>query len=309
MKRRTFAAVAGAAVLVAPSVGRAQNAVVRVITPPVDSADDVFVAKDLGFFAQQGLDVDILPGTNGSAMATAVVSNAVDVGYSDLVTLAKAYLKGIAFVAIAPAALWTAAAPTAALVVAATSSIGAAKDLAGKVIAIPGLATLAEYSPRAWIDQNGGNDATVKFIEMPYSEMPAALIAGRVDAAYVAEPFLTVVRKEARILGYAHNAVAKRFLQSAWFTTAAWAASHPDPVRRFAAAMREAAVWANQRANHVRSGEILAKYAKLDPATIASMERAQFAERLTPALIQPAIDVSAKYGGFTPFPADRIVYR
>jgi NitT/TauT family transport system substrate-binding protein len=307
MKRRVFAALAPLAL--APRAVRAQNTVVRVITPPVDSACDVFVAKELGLFAKHGLDVDIQPGTNGSAMATAVVANAVDVGYSDLVTLAKAYLKGIAFVAIAPAALWTSAAPTAALVVPNGSLVNGAKDLAGKVIAIPGLATLAEYSPRAWIDQNGGNDATAKFIEMPYSEMPAALAAGRVDAAYVAEPFFTVARKDVRVLGYAHNAVAKQFLQSAWFTTATWAAAHPDAVRRFAAAMRDAAQWANQRNNHARSGEILAKYAKLDPATIASMERAQFAERLTPALIQPAIDVSAKYGGFVAFPADRIVYR
>jgi len=282
---------------------------VKVLTPPVDSAGEVFFAKDMGFFARQSLDVDIEPGTNGSAIAAAVSTDAVDIGYSDVVTLAKGYLKGIPFVAIAPAAIWTSAAPVAGLVVPASSPIASAKDLAGKVIAVPGLGTLAEYSPRAWIDQNGGDSTTAKFTEMPYSAMPAALEAGRIDVAYISEPFLALVKKDVRILGYSHNAVAKQFLQSAWFTTPQWAKDHPDVVRRFAAAMRETAAWANQKANQAKSAEILAKYTKIDPATVMAMERARFGDTLTASSIQPAIDVTAKYGKFDPFPADRLIYR
>ena len=289
--------------------GSAQTAKLSVILPPVDTAAEIFIAQDMGFFAKQGLDVQIQPGTNGSAMAAAVSTDAVDIGYSDLVTLAKAHLKGIDFVAVAPAAIWTAAVPTAALVVQTNSPIKTAKDLAGKVIAIPGLSTLAEYSPRAWIDQNGGDDTTVKFIEMPYSAMPAAITAGRIDVAYISEPFLANVQSSVRILGYAHNAVAKEFLQSAWFTTSQWAKDHPDVVRRFAAAMRETATWANQKANYARSGEILAKYSQTDPAVIAKMARATFGVTLSAATIQPAIDVSAKYGNFTAFPASVLIYK
>lgn len=287
----------------------AQTMKLSVLLPPVDTAAEIFIAQDQGFFAQAGLDVQIEPGTNGSAIAAAVSTDAVDIGYSDLVTLAKAHLKGIPFVAIAPAAIWTSAVPTAALVVQTDSPIKTAKDLAGKVIAIPGLATLAEYSPRAWIDQNGGDDSTVKFIEMPYSAMPAAITAGRIDAAYVAEPFLADLRSSVRILGYAHNAVAKEFLQSAWFTTPEWAKAHPELVRRFAAAMRETALWANQKANYPRSGEILAKYSKSDPVVIAKMARATFGVTLTAASIQPAIDVAAKYGDLAGFPASALIYK
>ena len=288
--------------------GDAQTMRLSVLLPPVDTAAEIFIAQDLGFFAKQGLDVQIEPGTNGSAIAAAVSTDAVDIGYSDLVTLAKAHVKGIPFVAVAPAAIWTSAAPTAALVVQAGSPIKSAKDLAGKVIAIPGLATLAEYSPRAWIDENGGDDTTVKFVEMPYSAMPAAITAGRIDAAYIAEPYLADLRSSVRILGYAHNAVAKVFLQSAWFTTPQWAKGHPELVRRFAAAMRETAIWANQKTNYPRSGEILAKYSQTDPAVIAKMARATFGVALTAASIQPAIDVAAKYGDLAGFPASALIY-
>jgi NitT/TauT family transport system substrate-binding protein len=281
---------------------------VSVLGLPIDSAAEVFYAKDLGFFAKQGLDVDIQTGANGSAIAAAVSTDAMDIGYSDLVTLAKAYLKGIPFVAIAPAAIWTSTAPVAGLVVPSGSPIATAKDLAGKTIAVPGLGTLAEHSPRAWIDQNGGDASNAKFIEMPYAAMPAALTAGRIDAAYISEPFLAVVKGQVRVLGYSHDAIAKTFLQSAWFTTPQWANAHADALRRFAAAMRETAIWANNKANQAKSAEILAAYTKIDPATVAAMERARFGESLTPALIQPAIDVTAKYGRFDPFPADKLIY-
>jgi hypothetical protein len=42
---------------------------------------------------------------------------------------------------------------------------------------------------------------------------------------------------------------------------------------------------------------------------IAKMERATFGVNLTAASIQPAIDVSAKYGNFTPFPASTLIYK
>jgi NitT/TauT family transport system substrate-binding protein len=282
---------------------------VHVMVTPIDSAAEVWYAQDMGFFAKQGLNVDIQPGNNGSAIATAVSTDAVDIGYSDLVTLAKGYLKGIPFVAIAPAAIWTSEAPVAGLVVLSTSPVKSAKDLAGKTLAVPGLGTLAEYSPRAWIDQNGGDATATKFLEMPYAAMPAALTAGRIDAAYISEPFFAVVKRDVRVLGYSHNAIAKQFLQSAWFTTPQWAKDHPDLVKRFAAAMRETAQWANQKANKARSADILAKYTKIDPATVAAMERARFGDTLSAASIQPAIDVTAKYGKFESFGADKLMYK
>jgi hypothetical protein len=38
------------------------------------------------------------------------------------------------------------------------------------------------------------------------------------------------------------------------------------------------------------------------------MTRARFGEQLTPALMQPLIDVAAKFGGFNPFPARELIY-
>jgi hypothetical protein len=39
----------------------------------------------------------------------------------------------------------------------------------GLPLATAGLVTVTELSPRAWIDKNGGDSSTIKFIEIPSS--------------------------------------------------------------------------------------------------------------------------------------------
>jgi hypothetical protein len=53
---------------------------------------------------------------------------------------------------------------------------------------------------------------------------------------------------------------------------------------------------------------VFAKYTKMDPAAAAKMTHSHFATQLTPALLQPLIDVSAKYAGFKVFPAQELIY-
>jgi NitT/TauT family transport system substrate-binding protein len=307
--RRALAALLVVTGLAATGGGaRAQTlAPLRVATTPIENGAEVYYAKDMGFFAKAGLDVDIQGIQSGSAVAGAVVSNAVDVGFASLVPLAIAHSKNIPFVLIAPGAVWTQAAKNSGLFVASGSRIRSGKDLDGKVLSTAGRGTLTEFAARAWIDGTGGDASTVKFLEMGYSAMPDALAAGRIDGALINEPYFQVASKDGRLIGYPYDYVAKDFLIAGWFTTAQWAADHPDLVNRFAAAMRETAIWANQPQNQARSAEILEKYTHIDPAVAATMIRVRFGDRLTAAAVQPQIDVSAKYAGFPTFPAQDII--
>jgi hypothetical protein len=65
-------------------------------------------------------------------------------------------------------------------------------------------------------------------------------------------------------------------------------------------------VWANS--NEAQSGQILAKYSNIDPRVLGTMTRSHYAERLDPALLQPLIDVAAKYAKFNSFPAQELIY-
>jgi NitT/TauT family transport system substrate-binding protein len=278
----------------------------RIATVPIDNAAEVYYAKELGFFARAGLDVQIQPIQNSGEIGSAIASGAIDVGYGTLIPLALAHIKNIPFVIIAPATLYTSRAPNSELIVNAASPIRTASDLTGKIVGTNGLGNIAEYGPRVWIDRNGGDSSKVRFIELPFSAMPDALAAGRIDAAWLTEPYLSQTRTTGRVLATALDTIAKEFLIGAWFTTSQWAQDHPDLVRRFAAVMHETALWANR--NPSESAKILVKYTKIEPSVVASMVRSRYAERLSSSLMQPVVDVSAKYGKFATFPAGELLY-
>ena len=290
------------------SIALAQTpVVVRVATTPIENGAEVYYAKEMGFFAKAGLTVDVQSIQSGSAVTGAVASNAVDIGFASIVPLAIAHIKKIPFVLIAPGAVWTQAAKNSGLFVTEASGIRNGKDLTGKILGTAGLGTLTEFAARAWIDGTGGDASTVKFVEMSYSTMPEAMTTGRVAGSLMNEPYFAVAKKTGKLIGYPYDYVAKDFLIGGWFTTSQWASDHRDLVTRFASAMRETAAWANQPQNHAKSAEILEKYTRLDAATAATMIRVHFGDKLTPALVQPQIDVSAKYAGLAGFPAQEII--
>jgi NitT/TauT family transport system substrate-binding protein len=302
-------AFAASAFAVLGSRGSAQTRpVLRVATLPSEAAAEVFYAQEMGFFAGAGLDVEIQIMQNGAAVASAVASNAVDVGWTTPVSIAIARQKGIPFMTIAPAVLYTAAAPFTALFVAQGSTIRTASDLRGKVIGANGLGTMTEYGPRAWIDRNGGDATQVRFLELPFSAMVDSLVAGRVDAAEIGEPALAVAKARNHLLAYPMNAVANEFMFGVWFGATDWVRAHADLVARFASAVHTTATWANAPANQVRSGAILSQYTKIPTAVIATMTRARYGEALTAASMQPVIDVAAHYLHFASFPAQELIY-
>ena len=292
-----------------PAVAQTSETI-RVAAIPIIGAAEPAIAKELGFFSKAGLDVDIQAMQGSAAIASAVVAGAADVGFSAVDTLIAAHQKGIALVIIAPSSEYLSTLPAndAVIVVPANSTARQAKDLNGKTIAVNSLTGIANLSTRVWIDQNGGDSTTVKFVEVPFSAMPVAIESARVDAVQVTEPFIAATAKNGRLLAdHVNAAVAKRFLITAWFSTPQWAAAHAAAVRGFAAAIRETALWANQASNAAKRTEILARYTKIDPAVIATMIPPHYGDQLMPATIQPLVDVTAKYNKFAPFAAQELL--
>jgi NitT/TauT family transport system substrate-binding protein len=287
-------------------IARAQApATLHVATTPLDVGAEVLFAKDEGFFAKEGLDVDVQLMNNGGAIAAAVASGSVDVAQANLVSLASAHERRIPFVLVAPGGTYASDAPTTALVVTKRSPIHAARDLAGRTVAISGIKNITQVAVEMWLAQNGVDAGSVRFIELPFPQMGPALAAGRVDAAVIAEPDLSgVLAGDGRVLADVYDAVGKNFLVGAWFTTTAWSRAHPDLARRFAAAIAQTATWAN--AHQAESARILEKYTKI--AIRSGMRRATWAERLDPAQVQPLIDASARTNVLrAPFPAAELI--
>jgi NitT/TauT family transport system substrate-binding protein len=282
----------------------------RIALIPGDAAGQVFYAQELGLFAKAGLDVQIMNLNNGGAIAAAVVGGSADVGVSNVVSLAVAHERGLPFTILAPGGLALSAAPTnGILAVPVSSPVRSAKDLNGKMIAVDALGSLPNLAGKAWIDANGGDSKTVKYVELGFPEMENAVIAGRVDAVSINLTVDATVNKPGdplRTLGIVYDAISPRFASAVWFTTTTWTTEHPDTIKAFMNVMRQTAVWGN--AHHHESALILAKYTKQTPEQIEGGTRVAYAPDNEAALYQPLIDLSAKYGALkATFPARDIM--
>jgi NitT/TauT family transport system substrate-binding protein len=275
---------------------------------PNEPAALIYYASDNGFFDKAGISVDIAQNASTPAIVSAVASGSYDIAFANITTLALAYSHGLQFVSIAPGVGWVPGRVVGDIMVPLSSTAKTAKDFDGKTFATPGLNTIGEYLPRQWMDKNGGDSSTVKFVEIPFPLQADALASGRVDAAYLVEPFLSMALKKGTVKSFASPdpALGPSYLATVWFTTPQWAKAHPDLVARFASAMREAARWAN--ANPTKVVPILAKEIHADPTITAEAARSYFSERLIPAEVQPWIDVTARYAKFPTFPAADIIY-
>ena len=298
-----------AAVIANPLCLSAQSTdALRVLAFPSENTAEPFFAKDMGFFAKARLDANVTPSSTDSATVAAVLGGSADIGYSSVGTIASAHAKGLPITVIAPASEY--AVPEtrglAAVFVPANSTVRSAKDLNGKTFAVPGLGAIAYVGARDWMDKNGGDSSTVKFVEIPYPAETDLLNSGRFDAAFITEPFVGGAKKVGRLLDYGYTSIAKQFTIGTWFTTRQWATDHPDIVRNYAAVMRQTATWANK--NHDQSGVIFAKYAKIDPQTLAGLTRSHYGERIDTQLMQPIIDSFARYIGFNAFPASELIF-
>ena len=294
-----------------PQPLRAQSTVpvsLKIPIQPTENAMNIAYAKDMGFLSAAGFDVDIAIIQNSSAIIAAVVSGTYEIGYGSIDTLAAIHTKNVGLTLLTPCAEYVQPGSDhlQAILVPANSPIKTAKDLNGKTVAVPTLKSLSETVVRAWTDKNGGDSSTIKFVEVGFPTISAAIDSGRVDAGYLLEPFLGSAMKTARILAYPFSAVASHCIIGAFFTTPEWAKGHRDLIIKFVGAMRTASHWANIHPD--KSVSILAKYTKADPAVIASMGRVHYGDALTPALVQPLIDISAKYNNFATFPAADLIY-
>lgn len=316
MRRRTLLArgAALAALAAAPRAAFAADAPlvpVTVASTPDDTFVAVLYAVRSGMFRAAGLDVRISPqSTSGAAIAAAVLSGTFDIGKSSLTSLLIAHQKGIPFVLIAPGTLYDAKTPYGLLIVPRDSTAKTGKDLNGTVASVAALNSLDEVSIESWVDQNGGDARTMKFIELPQAEAGPALEQHRIASSLVIRPQLdaALAAGQARVLAPAFDTIAKQFVLSAWFTTDDYAAKHPDAVQKFARVVAQAAAYGN--AHHAETAPLLAEVSKIPLAVIEAQPRGILGTQLAPALVQPVIDQSAKYGMLSrAFPADEVIYR
>lgn len=295
---RSQAIVAGGVVLACSRTAFAQPqpTVVRVASNPVADVVPLLYAQSSGLFRNAGLEVTLQKASSGSAVAAAVVGAAIDVGKVASTTIVSAHAHGVGLTIVFPDRLHTpGAASQTQIIVAVDSPIRTARDLNGKTISVSAIKDSTWIAARLFIDSAGGDSSSVRFVEVPFSAVGAAVAAGRIDAGVDNAPYLEkdVRDGQVRELGDVEAALGSSFLETAWVCSADYIAKNHDTVVRFVRAIREAQIWCN--AHVAEANDVTAKFTGVDPAVLAQTQSI-FATDVDPRVMQSFIAAAARYG-------------
>ena len=201
----------------------------------------MFLGMDTGIFAKHGLELDVVPQNDVASIVSGVASNHYQFGFATAVHLINSVANHIPVKAVATVDGASNGDTGNALVAGAKSGIKAVKDLAGKTVAVVGLSSLNTLTTYAMAARAGIDYKTIKLVQLPFGQMPAALKADTVDAAVIQNPFVApAISDGGTLIANGNKEIFPNTTALAMFLTSdPFIASNPKAVQGFADAMVE----------------------------------------------------------------------
>jgi NitT/TauT family transport system substrate-binding protein len=256
-----------------------------------------------GLFAKHRIEVDAQVAQGGAVVIPAVVSGQWEFGFSNVTSLLLGRAGGLPLKVVAAGNYTTGkqGADFGAVVVPAGSPLRGPGDLAGRSVAVNNLKNVGDTTVRASVRRAGGDPSTLRFVEIPFPDAPAALRSHRVDAAFVVEPFLSAALSQGgRVVAWNFVDADPDLMVAAYFTSARVAARNPDLVNRFKAAVDESLTYAQQHPEQARA--VLGTYTKIDSAVAGRITLPRWTPDIDRDSVQRLADLARQDGLLTADP-------
>jgi NitT/TauT family transport system substrate-binding protein len=266
--------------------------------PVLDTAG-LQVALKEGFFTQAGLNVTVKSVAQSTVAIPDLLHGSIDViGGGNYVSFLEAQAHGTFPVEfLAPAVDCTT--NNYGVVAMPSSSITKASDLAGKTIAVNLTQNIQTLTTNAVLSADGVNASSVKYVQIPFPDMVAALKSGKVDAVSVVEPFLSAaLAAGGKLVTSTCTGPTADFPMSGYITTQTWASAHPAAAKAFQTALEEGNAYANAHPDVVRS--VLPTYTSITSAAAASVPLGNYPGSLTASSLQSIVTLMKSGGLATP---------
>ncbi|MDX3639083.1 ABC transporter substrate-binding protein [Streptomyces sp. MB09-02B] len=248
-----------------PASGGSKTTKVTVGIIPIVDVAPLYLGQKKGFFAERGIDLKMELAQGGAAIVPGVVSGQFQFGFSNVTSLMIAQTKGVPIKSVVNgvATNGKVGADVTGVAVKKDSPIKSAKDLAGRTVAVNTLQNIGDTTVRESVRKAGGDPSKVKFLEMPFDQMPAALDGGQVDAAWMGEPALTIAKGQgARVVASPFADTDPKLTAATYFAATKLTKENPDLVKKFTEAMTESLKYASEHPDEAR--QILTTYTKID---------------------------------------------
>lgn len=300
LTRRQFLRVAGGGLAAAGSTALPFRALAQsrlnVGYMKIGDLSPFFLALEKDYFKGAGLDINLASMVGGAAIMPALASGSINIGWSNVISIYQGHLQGFDFRFVANGAINKRGSHDVfGICVSPDSPIKSAKDLAGKTVAVNTLRNIMHGATAHWIDANGGDSSTVKWVEIPFPQMAPALVNKQVDAYGGVEPFVTVpvLNQQARLLGRQLGGMAPRLIIASYFGSEAWIGKNVAVVQGFVAALNRGIDLHNANPDEARA--VLAKFTGLKPEWFKDMPLPAFEKPIVETDFQPMLDVALRY--------------
>src|ERR1700676_1067269 len=308
-----FAALLGAATMLTMGVAQAQpkEKIVLLLNWYLYSEHaPFFLGKALGFYDQEGLDLDIQEGRGSGVTVQAVAANTATFGYVDVPTMIKAAAKGAPVKAVGVALQVS----PMSIMGFAEKNIRAPKDIVGKTVAVTAGDSMSQIWP-LFLKKTGLNESEFKTVQGDAQTKLNAVMNGQADLllGYVMDQAIKLqdaTKKPVYPIRFADYGV--NMISSGIIVNSETLKSKPDMVKRFLRATTraleeseknpEAAVDAMLKAN-AKAGvrETLIIGLKQTTALYHTKETAkQRPLRVSMTDVSESLDLLAQYGGLEP---------
>jgi len=279
------------------SNGQVEKSKITLGVIPVIDVASVHVAIKKGYFKAEGLEVELKTIQGGAAAIPGLVKQELDMSFGNWVSFFSAQSKDTAksVEGIKLIADGYQAKPDMFLILAdGGSSIKSPKDLAGKTIGINTFANIAELTAKATLEAANVDVSTVKFKEMAFPDMQAAVQNKTVDAAFMVEPFITRAQRAAgqiKVLDAA-TGPTDNIPIAGYATTGKFAKENPKTVAAFQRAMAKGQADAADRPT---VEPLLVEYAKVDKETAGLVHFGAYPTTLDATRLQRIVQLMQRY--------------
>jgi NitT/TauT family transport system substrate-binding protein len=294
LSKRFGLLILGALLLAGPA-GAAPT--LRVGSIPIVGNVALYCAMDYGGLAAEGVEIQSTDFQSGTRIVEALAGGSLDLGLSATLSVLQAVQQGLDLVIVAPASFKAAdnRAPTSALVARKDAGIDGPGQLRGKTIAVNSLRSLDYLIAAEYLSRGGVSPRDVTWQELSYPHIVPALDKARVDAAFVAEPFLSILRSGDRVtvLSTALDIIPGSSTAS-YTALRSWTQSRPVVLEAFLRGLRRGIDVCERDAQKMR--DALVKHTGVKPALAQQIGLPVLRPTLRATDLLPLVELARRHG-------------
>ncbi|SMC53015.1 ABC transporter substrate-binding protein [Kibdelosporangium aridum] len=265
---------------------------IRVAVLPVVDVAPFYRALDAGYFADEGLSVDMVVADSGPAAIENLTAGRLDIAFTSYPGVLKAQSERHADLKIiAPA--YTADTSHLMLVSKPGGPIGKAEDVAGKRIAVTSVGSISDLGAMSELRARNVDTSKIQWVQLPMPEIGPAIQRGDVDGGVIVEPYIQLNNRAFNalpILDVALGATARIPLSG--YVARSQTDETPNAVDRFVRALRHGI---DDVSDREVLEPLLVKYLGIDADTAKHVRIAQFPKDLDAGQIQRVADLMLQF--------------